>query len=115
MTNGRTGTNHLAYHVTFKCTQHLESHFVYVDAHNGAVLDSFCPDAHALNRTAILFGVGTVFTEGSPLPNNTQASLAVRINEVEYNAMFNVGGWDGWDLKGTSSSSKHNILFQYYC
>ncbi len=109
MTSGEIGTNHLAYHVIFKCTQHLESHYVYVDAHNGAVLNSFCPDARALNRTAILFGKGTVYTEGSSLPDDAQAKLVVQINGVQYNAMMNVGGYDSWDLNGTYQRIRSEI------
>eukprot|EP00029_Vermamoeba_vermiformis_P000720 TRINITY_DN1091_c0_g1_i1.p1 TRINITY_DN1091_c0_g1~~TRINITY_DN1091_c0_g1_i1.p1 ORF type:complete len:670 (+),score=109.92 TRINITY_DN1091_c0_g1_i1:34-2010(+) len=109
MTRGQIGTNHLAYHIIFKCTQHLESHYVYVDAHDGTVLNSFSPVYHALNRTAILFGVGTVFTEGDALPQDEQARLAVEINEVQYNAMMNVGGWDGWDLNGGEFRNTINV------
>jgi Zn-dependent metalloprotease len=109
MTRGEIGTNHLAYHVIFKCTQHLETHYVYVDAHDGEVLSSYSPVNHALNRTAIVFGTGTVFTEGDQLPQDEQARLAVTINGVQYNAMKFVGDWDGWDLNGGEFRNTINV------
>lgn len=77
-----------------------------MDAHDGSVLNAYSPTAHALNRRVIDFGVGTVFTEGGAVPTEPQAKLVVDIIEVLYNAMKNVGGWDGWDLNGTC---------EYYC
>lgn len=103
LTQGKSGTNHLTYHVTTICTEHLDVHHVFVDAHSGEVIDAFTGVHNALNRYVTDYGAKTwIYSEGQSATGNAEVDNLVEISGQLYNVMKNVGGYDSWDLRGMS-------------
>jgi len=103
LTQGKAGTNHVAYHVITICTEHLDVHHIFVDAHTSAVIDSFTGVHNALSRYVTNYGSKKwIYTEGQGTTGNIEIDTLVTISGQLYTVMQNVGGYDSWDLRGTS-------------
>ena len=69
MLKGAPGKDHLAYEVEVVNDNITVREFVYVDAHNGRVIDQITGIYHALNREVYEGNLGNlVWVEGDPLP-----------------------------------------------
>jgi hypothetical protein len=110
LANGRVGTNHLTYVVTFSIEESGEEHYVVVDAHNGQILASHDNIQHALNRKVTHFGVKVLYQDGTNITEVEGDGLQmIEVNEVMYNVMMNIAGLDGWLQNGTDPLRKLNL------
>eukprot|EP01120_Amphizonella_sp_Union-15-10_P014657 TRINITY_DN719_c0_g2_i3.p1 TRINITY_DN719_c0_g2~~TRINITY_DN719_c0_g2_i3.p1 ORF type:complete len:658 (-),score=60.40 TRINITY_DN719_c0_g2_i3:62-2035(-) len=101
LTNGVEGTNHLAYRLIFTCSEHYAKHYVYVDALTSRVVNSFRATPHALNRTVYTIRSRIpIYTEGQATNPGSEVEKAVSTTGSVYSIMYNVGGFDSWDLNG---------------
>lgn len=103
LTQGKAGTNHVTYHVTTVCTEHLDVHHVFVDAHSGAVIDDFTGVHNALSRYVTDYGSKAwTYSEGQGTTGIAEVDTLVAISGQLYTVMKNVGGYDSWDLRGNA-------------
>ena len=118
LAKGVPGENHLAWEVEVTDGANIRD-FVYVDAHNGKVIDRITAIHEALNRRAYdghnlpfvpeNYPSGTYWTEGENFPtNSTEANNMILASKETYNFFSNGFGRDSFDGDGATMDAIFN-------
>lgn len=111
LAQGIRGINHLAYAIEIRGDSVRE--FLFVDAHNGKILDQWSGNFSALDRELYetsIFVPNRVWKEGDALPGSLDQwqNSEVVIAGDSYNFFFNAFGRDSYDANGAMMVTINN-------
>jgi len=109
LARGVAGNNHLAYEVEVANNAISIREFVFVDAHNGKVIDQITGIYHALSREVYEQNLGNlVWSKGDALPGNTDWLNEILGTGESYYLFASMAGRDSYDDSGAIMKTVNN-------